>query len=84
MLLEIETIPFIAVKDIGYTDEHGLKLLVEASQEDISQQELIKERDIVQKFFEILGKNRERSAYGLERVNLALDRGAVDKLLISC
>ncbi|MEI6849677.1 MAG: peptide chain release factor aRF-1 [archaeon] len=73
----------IAVKDIGYTDEHGLKLLVEASQEDISQQELIKERDIVQKFFEILGKYKERSAYGLERVNLALDRGAVDKLLIS-
>ena len=24
----------IAVKDIGYVDEHGLKLLVEASQED--------------------------------------------------
>lgn len=73
----------IAVKDIGYTDEHGLKLLVEASQEDISQQEFIKEKEIIQKFFETLGKKRERAAYGYEKVRLALERGAVEKLLIS-
>ncbi len=73
----------IAVKDLGYTDEHGLKLLVEASQEDIAQQEFILEKKIIQKFFETLGKNREKAAYGLERVRLALERGAVDKLLIA-
>jgi len=73
----------IAVKDIGYTDEHGLRLLVEASQEDISQQELIKEKDIVNKFFETLGKYKEKSAYGEEKVLFALERGAVEKLLIS-
>ncbi len=73
----------IAVKDIGYTDEHGLKLLVEASQEDISQQELIKEKDIVNKFFETLGKQREKAVYGIEKTTLALERGAVNKLLIS-
>jgi len=73
----------IAVKDIGYTDEHGLRLLVEASQGDISQQELIKEKDIVQKFFETLGKNKEKAAYGEEKTLLALERGAVEKLLIS-
>ena len=73
----------IAVKDIGYTDEHGLKLLVEASQEDIAQQEFIKEKAIIQKFFETLGKNPSKAAYGLERVRLALERGAVSVLLIS-
>lgn len=73
----------IAVKDIGYTDEHGLKLLVEASQEDISEQELIKEKDIANKFFETLGKHREKAAYGMEKTILALERGAVEKLLIS-
>lgn len=73
----------IAVKDIGYTDEHGLRLLVEASQEDISQQELVKEKDIVQKFFETLGKNKEKALYGEEKVSLALQRGAIEKLLIS-
>ncbi|MBX4212346.1 peptide chain release factor aRF-1 [Candidatus Pacearchaeota archaeon] len=73
----------IAVKDIGYVDEHGLELLVEASEEDIMQQELIKEKNILTKFFETLGKHREKAAYGLDQVRLALQRGAVDTLLIS-
>lgn len=73
----------MAVKDIGYTDEHGLRLLVEASQEDISQQELVKEKEIVQQFFETLGKHKEKAAYGTEKCFLALERGAVEKLLIS-
>jgi len=73
----------IAVKDIGYVDEHGLKLLVEASEEDIAQQELIKERNLVNKFFETLGKHREKAVYGEERVKLALERGAADIVFIS-
>lgn len=73
----------IAIKDIGYTDEHGLKLLVEASEEDISNQELIKEKNIVNKFFESLGKHKEKTAYGEERVKLALERGAAGIILIS-
>ncbi len=73
----------IAVKDIGYTDEHGLRLLVESSQEDISEQELVKEKKAVEKFFGVLGKDQYRAAYGEERVKLALERGAVDTLLIS-
>ncbi|PIN94094.1 peptide chain release factor 1 [Candidatus Pacearchaeota archaeon CG10_big_fil_rev_8_21_14_0_10_31_24] len=73
----------IAVKDIGYVDEHGLKLLVEASQEDISQQEFIKEKEIIQRFFETLGKHKDKALYGLERANIALERGAVETLLIS-
>lgn len=73
----------IAIKDIGYTDEHGLRLLVEASQEDLAQQELMKEKDIIHKFFETLGKHKEKAVYGLEKTNLALERGAVEKLLIS-
>lgn len=73
----------IAVKDIGYVDEHGLKLLVEASHEDIEQQEFIKEREIIQKFFETLGKHQEKAVYGLEKTRLALERGAVQLLLIA-
>jgi peptide chain release factor subunit 1 len=73
----------IAVKDIGYVDEHGLKLLVEASHEEIEQQEFIKEREIIQKFFETLGKKREKAVYGLEKTRFALERGAVQILLIA-
>ncbi|MEM4271877.1 MAG: peptide chain release factor aRF-1, partial [Candidatus Pacearchaeota archaeon] len=63
----------IAVKDIGYVDEHGLKLLVEASQEDIQGQELIKEKNMVNKFFETLGKSKEKAVYGIERTKLAIE-----------
>ena len=73
----------IAVKDLGYTDEHGLELLVEESQLDIANQELIKEKNILTKFFETLGKHREKATYGLEKTSLALKRGAVAMLLIS-
>jgi peptide chain release factor subunit 1 len=73
----------IAVKDVGYTDEHGLKLLVEASWEDIANQELIKEKNIVAKFFETVGKSREKAVYGEEKTLLALQRGAVYLLLLS-
>lgn len=73
----------IAVKDLGYTDEHGLKLLVEASHEDIAQQEIVKEQKIIEKFLDTLGKSPERAAYGEEKIRLALTRGAVGELLIA-
>lgn len=73
----------IAVKDIGYVDEHGLNLLVEESWQDIAEQELIKEKQAVENFFETLGKHKDKALYGEEKVNLAMERGAVDTLLIS-
>lgn len=73
----------LAVKDIGYVDEHGLELLVESSQNDIAEQELIKEKKIIEKFFETLGKTAKMAVYGEERVRLALERGAVKTLMVS-
>lgn len=73
----------IAVKDLGYVDEHGLELLVEQSWEDIAQQELIKEKNILTKFFDSLGKKREKTVYGYEKTKSALEKGAVELLLIS-
>lgn len=73
----------ITIKDLGYTDEHGLKLLVEASEEDLAEQELVKEKAIINKFFETLGKKREKAAYGMDKTLVALEKGAVEMLLIS-
>ncbi|MAE49481.1 peptide chain release factor 1 [Candidatus Pacearchaeota archaeon] len=72
----------IALKDIGYVDEHGLELLVEESQEDIAEQELIKEKKILEQFFDTLGKHKNMAPYGEEKVKVALERGAVDKLFL--
>src|SRR3989344_2848471 len=73
----------ISVKDLGYTDEHGLELLVEASFEEIAEQELIKEKKILERFFNTLGKHADKIAYGIDKVRLALERGAVEILLVS-
>lgn len=73
----------IAVKDLGYVDEHGIELLVEASYEDLAEQEIIKEKKILERFFETLGKNHEKAVYGEKDVNTALERGAVETLIIS-
>ena len=73
----------MAIKDIGYVDEHGLELLVESSKEDLAEQEIIKEKKVLERFFNTVGKNPDKAAYGKEKVNLALERGAVELLLIS-
>jgi len=73
----------IAVKDIGYADEHGLELLVEASKDVLSQQEIIKEKKILENFFTKLAKTPEKIVYGLEDVKKALESGAVGLLIMS-
>jgi peptide chain release factor subunit 1 len=72
----------LAVKDVGYTDEQGLGYLVEASQEDIAAEAIIKEKEILKKFFETLGRNPTKAAYQLEDVRKALEHGAVQELVL--
>jgi len=73
----------IAVKDIGYADEHGLDLLVESSQDALADQEITQEKKLLEKFFNMLGKEKDKTAYGYEPVKKALEYGAVETLLIS-
>lgn len=73
----------IAVKDIGYADEHGLELLVEASQEELENLEITKEKKVLEKFFNSLGKDREKTALGQKEVDKALEMGAANLLLLS-
>ena len=73
----------IGVKDIGYADPHGLELLVEASQDILAGQEIVHEQKILEKFFNMLGKERDKTAYGKEDVEKALSYGAVETLFLS-
>ncbi len=73
----------LGIKDIGDADEHGLELLVEISGDILAEQEIIREKKILEKFFNMLGKEKEKTAYGKEAVEKALEFGAVDLLLLS-
>jgi peptide chain release factor subunit 1 len=73
----------LGVKDIGYTDEFGLNLLVEASQDILAKQEITHEKEVMKKFFTMLAKEPEKISYGENEVKKALDMGAVQTLFLS-
>jgi len=74
----------IAVLDTGYTDESGIRELVSAASEVMSNLKIAKEKNIVKRFLqEVTNKNKSRAVYGEEEVRKALNMGAVDILLLS-
>ena len=73
----------IGMKDIGYADEHGIELLVEASKDILVEQEITKEKKLLERFFNMLGKERGKTTYGLESTKKALELAAVDVLYLS-
>ncbi|MEK6919385.1 MAG: peptide chain release factor aRF-1 [Nanoarchaeota archaeon] len=73
----------IGMKDIGDSDEHGLELLVGASKDLLAQQSIIKEKKILETFFERLGKNPGLTAYKKEEVKKALEASAVERIIVS-
>ncbi|MEM2956329.1 MAG: peptide chain release factor aRF-1 [Candidatus Pacearchaeota archaeon] len=73
----------IAIKDIGYTDEFGLRMLVEASQDILAKEEITKEKEEMKKFFTLLATKPEKVSYGEAEVLRALSLGAVEKLFLS-
>jgi len=73
----------IGRKDIGDSDESGLKELVEKSQDILSNQEIVKEKKLLERFFERLGNRGEMSIYNEDEIRKAAEYGAVDTLIIS-
>ncbi|HZY92320.1 MAG TPA: peptide chain release factor aRF-1 [Thermoplasmata archaeon] len=70
--------------DVGYTDEYGLKELVEKATQTLHGLELTEEKRIVQQLLnEIRRAEQGLAAYGERDVLEALALGAVDTLLVS-
>lgn len=70
--------------DVGYTDEYGLKELVEKATQTLQGLEITEEKRIVQKLLtEIRKTDAGLAAYGEAEVLRALDLGAVATLLLS-
>ncbi len=70
--------------DTGYTDEYGLRELVEKARSLLSNLDLMREKTLVQRLMEEIRKEEGGlAAYGEEQVRHALQLGAVDTLLVS-
>jgi len=73
----------IAVKDIGGTGMHGLQELVERCEDVLAEQAITKQKLILDQFFTKLAKEPNKVAYGEAEVEDRLNRGAVEKLILS-
>ena len=70
--------------DVGYTDEYGLKELVEKATQTLHGLEVTEEKRIMQRLLlEIRRAEAGLAAYGETDVGAALDAGAVQTLLLS-
>ena len=73
----------IAVKDLSYTGDFGLRELVDKSEDVLSEEELVHEKQLMRTFFETLATQPKRVSYGSADVLRLVNLGAVDILLIS-
>lgn len=73
----------ITTQDISYTDESGLKELVEKSQDVLAKEAITEERNLLQKFFKLLAVKPELAAYGKDEVLNAITLNAAGEVLIS-
>jgi len=73
----------LGIVDTSYTGIQGLHEIVQRGESLIQEASAVRERAIMQQFFEHLKKDDGLSIYGLEEVKNALDYGAVKTLLIS-
>jgi peptide chain release factor subunit 1 len=68
--------------DVSYTDESGLYDLVDAAQDVLADQEVMKDKSQMEEFFEQLHTG-EKATYGFGPTRQNLMMGAVDRLLLS-
>jgi len=73
----------IAVKDLSYTGDFGLQELLDKAQDVLAKEEVAAEKQIMEKFFQMLSKNPGKASYGEEEVLKNLKIGAVKILLLS-
>ncbi len=72
----------IAILDVSYTDEFGIRELVQKSEEVLRETDLMKETQIVNAFLEQVAKGG-LATYGEKQVIEALERGQIKSLLVS-
>lgn len=73
----------IGLFDVGYTGRAGIRELLDRAKNELSDFELVKERNLMQRFMQHLGKDTGLAIYGEKQVFDALDKSAVDVVLVS-
>lgn len=72
----------LGVVDTGYTDEYGIREVLEKSKEILSEQEAIKEKAIINRFIKE-AVNNGLAVYGEEKVRESIANNQASKVLLS-
>jgi len=73
----------LTTQDLSYTEDYGLKELVDKSKDVLAEESITKEKKLMLRFLEMLAKDNSKAAYGKANVKKAIEYGAVEILLIS-
>lgn len=73
----------IGIVNTSYTGEPGLREMVERADDILAEASVTKERKILERFFEELGKDSGLAVYGLKEVAGAIDAGNLEVMIIS-
>ena len=73
----------VAILDTAYTEEFGVREVVEKAPEIIAKVRYVEEKKLMQKFLYHIGHDTGLAVYGESEVRRCLKMGAVDTLLIS-
>jgi peptide chain release factor subunit 1 len=73
----------VGIVNTSYTGEYGLRETVERADEIISEASIVRERKILERFFEEFGKDSGLAVYGFKEVVEALDKGNLEIMIIS-
>ena len=68
---------------MGYTNEYGLKELVDKASQTLNSLEIAKEKKIIERLLVEIKKGTGLAAYGDKEVSNVLNQGRVDTLIIS-
>jgi len=73
----------IGMRDLSYTGKFGMDELVNKSRDLLAKEEIIEEKKVMERFFNLLSKEPNKVVYGAKEADKALDMGAVEILLLS-
>ncbi len=73
----------ISLKDLTYTNEFGLQVLVNKSEDVLAQEDIVEEKKAMSQFLNLLAVEPGKVAYGITEVRKYLEQGVVDQLLLS-
>ncbi|MBW2989165.1 peptide chain release factor aRF-1 [Candidatus Woesearchaeota archaeon] len=73
----------IAIKDLSYTGEFGLQELVDKAEDVLAKEDIMAEKKVMGRFFDLLAKKPGMASYGEKEVMQNLKNGSVEVLLLS-